>query len=883
MQRRVFRVVGLAAAVPALLIPTMRAEGAAPPSLLDPASVVEAADFATEQLRDPWDYDEVGDAVVDGSPLSIRVTNLRVQQGEFRFTAGKDSYVTLRTMAIPANTAESGDADGALVDQTDGLRYPIDADRYTHLTMPVYSGDHQLVVFQWFTCHAYSAECMGAIRFSLKPGWQNVQFEIDNEAGVGNQAWSGDVLGLRLALNPASTADMRIDYLRLHEQRPPLRVAVTGDTLYWDTDTDPSNIGRTDRTGWGAIPVTDGVGRFDVSGLPPGTYHLYADGQYGDTVTVRERPRPVIDDPDLAGGVDYATEVLNNPWDFADTADAQRLCNMRDVGWLDTATRRDGTTATGVLRATNDWIRCGTALPERNDPWIQLPLGPDGLDPDHYHRVTWTGWYEGGFDLADAEGGGAHGRLIWRRPDTPSGPTYQYEDGREMVQYTNRMSYVYDMKDTTWGKVSEHADRPWTGRTITFLRFDPNEDRGPRTWYLDDLRIAADDAADPTFAITWHDASGTPGNRATVALDSDRTGFDGEILASDIPQRTGSNRLTFDATDRLPATYWVHVTSRRTATGDSSQVYATGPLKVSPRIAGSGREQTAVELSRQRFGEGASVAILVDSRNFPDALAAGPLAARLGAPILLTGPSVSTDVRGELARLGVSRVLVVGGPNSVPDEVVADLSATWPVRRIAGDGRDQTSVAVAQEILKTTGVADVIVASGATFPDALAAGPLAAARGTAILLVDPVNGSQAVQSFVDAADPKALTVVGGKASVPNDVAQAVAQGRSWTRLAGTGRFETAAAVFEAAKAAGADTRHVLVASGEGFPDALAAGAAIAHDGGVLVLTGKYGVPEPSQQVLASGKGAYRSWRAVGGHNTITHATVRSLLGASGLG
>jgi putative cell wall-binding protein len=439
------------------------------------------------------------------------------------------------------------------------------------------------------------------------------------------------------------------------------------------------------------------------------------------------------------------------------------------------------------------------------------------------------------------------------------------------------------MKDTTWGKTSEQADHPWTGRTINLLRFDPNEDRGARTWYLDGLRIAADDAAAPTFQITWHDASGSPGDRATVGLDTDRAGFDGEILAADIVQKAGTNRLLFDATDRLPATYWVHVTSRDQATGDTSGIYATGPMKVSPRIAGPGREQTAVELSRQRFGDGADVAVLADSRNFPDALAAGPLAAKLGAPILLTGPNVSSDVESELERLGVARILIVGGPNSVPDSVVAELSNRWTVRRIHGDGRDQTSVAVAQEIVKTTGAAGIIVASGATFPDALAAGPLAAVRGTAILLVDPTHGSEAVSSFIRSADPKALTVVGGENSVPDDVANSVAQGREWTRLWGTGRFETAAAVFDAAAAAGADTRHVLVASGEGFPDALAAGAAIARSGGVLVLTGKHGVPSPTQRVLSDGNGTHRSWRVVGGHNTVTHATIRSLLATSGLG
>src|SRR5690606_10250650 len=54
------------------------------------------------------------------------------------------------------------------------------------------------------------------------------------------------------------------------------------------------------------------------------------------------------------------------------------------------------------------------------------------------------------------------------------------------------------------------------------------------------------------------------------------------------------------------------------------------------RRAGSGRFETAAELSRSLFPTGAQVAVLASGDDVsPDALVAGPLAYRLGGPLLL--------------------------------------------------------------------------------------------------------------------------------------------------------------------------------------------------------------------------------------------------------
>jgi hypothetical protein len=55
-----------------------------------------------------------------------------------------------------------------------------------------------------------------------------------------------------------------------------------------------------------------------------------------------------------------------------------------------------------------------------------------------------------------------------------------------------------------------------------------------------------------------------------------------------------------------------------------------------PRLAGADRVATAAEVSRAAFPSDVPVAYVATASNFPDALAAGPVAALRGGPILLS-------------------------------------------------------------------------------------------------------------------------------------------------------------------------------------------------------------------------------------------------------
>ncbi|MFP3422290.1 cell wall-binding repeat-containing protein, partial [Bacillus sp. SIMBA_161] len=87
------------------------------------------------------------------------------------------------------------------------------------------------------------------------------------------------------------------------------------------------------------------------------------------------------------------------------------------------------------------------------------------------------------------------------------------------------------------------------------------------------------------------------------------------------------------------------------------------------------------------------------------------------APILLTrSGGLAAGVAEEIARLGATNAIVLGGTQAVSADVVTELEGrNLEVDRIGGDTRYDTAVAIAAE-LETDGT-EAVVVSGLNFPD----------------------------------------------------------------------------------------------------------------------------------------------------------------------
>jgi putative cell wall-binding protein len=278
-----------------------------------------------------------------------------------------------------------------------------------------------------------------------------------------------------------------------------------------------------------------------------------------------------------------------------------------------------------------------------------------------------------------------------------------------------------------------------------------------------------------------------------------------------------------------------------------SRFFTVAPAPVTgtvTRIFGTDRYATAAMVSAATFAPGVPVVFIATGQNFPDALAGGPAAGKLGGPILLVKQnSIPALVATELDRLNPGRIVVLGGPAIVSDAVKTALGAytSGTVTRIFGADRYATAAMVSAATF-APGVPVVFIVTGQNFPDALAGGPAAADDGSPILLVKQNSIPALVATELDRLNPGRIVVLGGPVIVSASVATSLAAYTSGTvtRINGLDRYATAAMVSAATFAPGVPV--VFIATGQNFPDALAGGAAAAAEGSPVLLVRQNSIP-----------------------------------------
>ena len=165
-------------------------------------------------------------------------------------------------------------------------------------------------------------------------------------------------------------------------------------------------------------------------------------------------------------------------------------------------------------------------------------------------------------------------------------------------------------------------------------------------------------------------------------------------------------------------------------------------------------------------------------------------------------------------------------------------TVTARVRRLSGQDRFATAVDITRNT-HPAGQAVVYVATGTDFPDALSVGPLAGAGNAPVLLVSRDTVPPVVAEELRRLEPERIAVLGGDLAVSDAVVATLGRIAPTERLAGTTRYDTAIAVSRNWDP-GVD--QVWVASGEVFPDALAAGPAAVRDRSPLLLVPRDTVP-----------------------------------------
>lgn len=312
----------------------------------------------------------------------------------------------------------------------------------------------------------------------------------------------------------------------------------------------------------------------------------------------------------------------------------------------------------------------------------------------------------------------------------------------------------------------------------------------------------------------------------------------------------------------------------------ASEVASATPAEGVVRRSGANRYATALEITGDAF-DAADAVVLASGADYADALGASGLAGALDAPVLLTEPTrLTAGVADEIARLGATRVFIVGGEKAVSAAVEDALDASLTVERIAGANRFETSALVARAMATALGDTfggGAFLANGYGYADALAAAPAAYAARMPILLVAPDGASDAVANAASDIGVTSVYVLGGEKAVGDVVAEDMGFGGA-ERLSGANRYQTAAAIAEHANMMGWCTfGKVGVATGTGFADALAGGAAIGKQGGVLLLTDPNVLSVDAELALGSHAMEIEKVDVFGGPNAVSDDVMQQIV------
>ncbi|MGP1910011.1 cell wall-binding repeat-containing protein [Metabacillus sp. JX24] len=263
---------------------------------------------------------------------------------------------------------------------------------------------------------------------------------------------------------------------------------------------------------------------------------------------------------------------------------------------------------------------------------------------------------------------------------------------------------------------------------------------------------------------------------------------------------------------------------------DSREGYASSSYlkRVTTRLEGKNRYETAVEISKEGWKQSETV-VIATGEEFADALSGTPLAAKYDAPLLLvnSNPSAAnTAVFNEIKRLKATKAILLGGSDVVSSNTEKTLNELGlSVSRIAGSDRYVTSAKIAEQISSNT----AILAIGTNFADAVSIAPYAAKNGHPILLTRKTGIPAAIMPAVNKAS-KAY-VIGGDDIISNEVFNSL-KAKNPVRISGKDRYATSKAIINQLPLG---NNEIFVATGMNFPDALSGAVLAAKNNSSIML------------------------------------------------
>ncbi len=183
------------------------------------------------------------------------------------------------------------------------------------------------------------------------------------------------------------------------------------------------------------------------------------------------------------------------------------------------------------------------------------------------------------------------------------------------------------------------------------------------------------------------------------------------------------------------------------------------------RLAGDNRYATAFEIAKEIGVPPKGHVFVVNGTRYFDALSIGPVAAREGIPILLTDPTIlRPELESALKNLNVAEITLIGGEKAISLEIENSLSKRYRVKRVAGETREETALAIARQYF--THPSHFLIATATdelSFADGLVGGYFGALDNAPLLLVRNNKGvhESVIRYLKNDVNLRRLTLLGG--------------------------------------------------------------------------------------------------------------------------
>lgn len=283
------------------------------------------------------------------------------------------------------------------------------------------------------------------------------------------------------------------------------------------------------------------------------------------------------------------------------------------------------------------------------------------------------------------------------------------------------------------------------------------------------------------------------------------------------------------------------------------------------RIHGSDRFETAIKISA-RISESSEFVILANGFDYPDALAGSTLSGGKY-PLLFTEKEALDDkTKNEIERLNPKMIILLGGINSISEEIETELNYNYEVMRIGGSDRYETMELIRDYDPKNSAV----LTTGNSFPDALVAAPLAISKDANIVLTPKARlGENALNILKKSSDN--LYIVGGESSISTsmkDTISTLTEFEEVKSLYGENRYSTSVAI-----ASEFFSNTVIIASGEVFPDSLSGSVLAGSIGAPILLSSADRLDLSAREYLKEHNETIDNIIIIGGESTLSQKVV----------